>query len=36
VAAVLLYRALVILPTLLVGAVALLAFRLRPAAALSD
>jgi uncharacterized membrane protein YbhN (UPF0104 family) len=36
VAAVLLYRALVILPTLLVGAVALLAFRLRPAAALTD
>lgn len=36
VAAVLLYRALVIVPTLLVGAVALLAFRLRPSAALSD
>jgi uncharacterized membrane protein YbhN (UPF0104 family) len=36
VAAVLLYRALVIAPTLLVGAVALLAFRLRPSAALAD
>ena len=36
VAAVLLYRALVIVPTLVVGAVALLAFRLKPSAALSD
>ena len=36
VAAVLLYRALVIVPTLLVGAAALLAFRLRPSVALSD
>ena len=36
VAAVLLYRALVIIPTLVVGAVALLAFRLRPSAALAD
>jgi uncharacterized membrane protein YbhN (UPF0104 family) len=36
VAAVLLYRGLVIVPTLVVGAVALLAFRLRPSAALTD
>lgn len=36
VAAVLLYRALVIVPTLVVGAVALLAFRLRPSAAISS
>ena len=35
VAAVLLYRALVIVPTLVVGALALLAFRLKPSAALS-
>jgi uncharacterized membrane protein YbhN (UPF0104 family) len=36
VAAVLLYRGLVIVPTLLVGALALLAFRIRPSAAISD
>jgi uncharacterized membrane protein YbhN (UPF0104 family) len=36
VAAVLLYRALVIVPTLVVGAAALLAFRLRPSAATAD
>jgi uncharacterized membrane protein YbhN (UPF0104 family) len=36
VAAVLLYRALVIVPTLVVGAAALLAFRLRPPAATAD
>jgi uncharacterized membrane protein YbhN (UPF0104 family) len=36
VAAVLLYRALVIVPTLVVGAVALLAFRIRPSAAVSS
>ncbi|HEU5476917.1 MAG TPA: lysylphosphatidylglycerol synthase transmembrane domain-containing protein [Gaiellaceae bacterium] len=36
VAAVLLYRGLVILPTLVVGAVALIAFRVRPSAAISD
>jgi putative heme transporter len=35
VAAVLLYRALVIVPTLLVGAIALVAFRLKPSAAVS-
>ena len=36
VAAVLLYRGLVIVPTLVVGAIALLAFRLKPSAALSE
>jgi uncharacterized membrane protein YbhN (UPF0104 family) len=36
VAAVLLYRGLVIVPTLVVGAVAMLAFRLKPSAALSE
>jgi uncharacterized membrane protein YbhN (UPF0104 family) len=36
VAAVLLYRGLVIIPTLLVGAVALVAFRLKPSAAIAD
>ena len=36
VAAVLLYRALVILPTLVVGAAALVGFRLRPSAALDE
>jgi uncharacterized membrane protein YbhN (UPF0104 family) len=36
VAAVLLYRALVIVPTLVVGAAALLAFRLKPSAAVSS
>ena len=36
VAAVLLYRALVILPTLLVGAVALVAFRIKPTAAVAE
>jgi uncharacterized membrane protein YbhN (UPF0104 family) len=36
VAAVLLYRALVIVPTLVVGTVALLAFRIKPSAAVSD
>lgn len=36
VAAVLLYRGLVIVPTLFVGAVAMIAFRLRPSAALSE
>jgi putative heme transporter len=36
VAAVLLYRGLVVLPTLVVGAVALLAFRFNPSAAVSD
>jgi putative heme transporter len=36
VAAVLLYRGLVIVPTLVVGAVAMIAFRLRPSAALSE
>jgi hypothetical protein len=36
VAAVLLYRALVIVPTLVAGAVALLALRIRPSAAVAD
>jgi uncharacterized membrane protein YbhN (UPF0104 family) len=36
VAAVLLYRALVILPTLVVGAAALVGFRFRPSAALDE
>ena len=36
VAAVLLYRGLVIVPTLVVGAIALVAFRLRPSAALAE
>ena len=36
VAAVLLYRGLVIVPTLLVGAVALVAFRIKPTAAVAD
>lgn len=36
VAAVLLYRGLVIVPTLVVGAIALVAFRIRPSAAVSD
>jgi putative heme transporter len=36
VAAVLLYRGLVIVPTLVVGAVAMLGFRIKPAAALSE
>ncbi|HKU56205.1 MAG TPA: lysylphosphatidylglycerol synthase domain-containing protein, partial [Gaiellaceae bacterium] len=36
VAAVLLYRGLVIVPTLLIGAVGVIAFRLKPSAAAAD